>query len=181
MLCHESITHTQRFLWRLKTQHDLPCSFVQAQAAAQAGVSVIQPNVGRIMDWYKKHPGYIRNQKVSLLVCCSSISASVEQASCEDWHSQAVTAARTKHHYLLTSCESNSLVCKQGPRQDGGSLFDNDNPGVQLAERIYNYCGKYHPKTKVMVAGFRNKAGKSSLSFSVLFLPASTTSSASFA
>ena len=48
----------------------------------------------------------------------------------------------------------------QGPRQDGGSLFDNDNPGVQLAERIYNYCGKYHSKTKVMVAGFRNKAGE---------------------
>ena len=43
----------------------LHCSFVQAQAAAQAGVSVIQPNVGRIMDWYKKHPGYIKNQRVS--------------------------------------------------------------------------------------------------------------------
>lgn len=83
-------------------------SFVQAQAAAQAGVSVIQPNVGRIMDWYRKHPGYIKNQK--------------------------------------------------GPRSDGGSLFDDDNPGVQLAERIYNYCRKYHPKTKVMVAGLRNKA-----------------------
>lgn len=41
------------------------CSFVQAQAAAQAGVSVIQPNVGRIMDWYKKHPGYIKNLRVS--------------------------------------------------------------------------------------------------------------------
>jgi len=60
------------------------------------------------MDWYKKHPGYIKNQR--------------------------------------------------GPRSDGGSLFDNDNPGVQLAERIYNYCAKYHPKTKVMVAGFRSKA-----------------------
>ena len=41
------------------------CSFVQAQAAAQAGVSVIQPNVGRIMDWYKKHPGYIKNLRVT--------------------------------------------------------------------------------------------------------------------
>lgn len=42
------------------------CSFVQAQAAAQAGVSVIQPNIGRITDWYKRHPGYIKNQRVSL-------------------------------------------------------------------------------------------------------------------
>ena len=48
----------------------------------------------------------------------------------------------------------------QGPRQDGGSLFDNDNPGVSLVERMYNYCGKYHPKTRVMVAGLRRKEGK---------------------
>lgn len=130
---------------------------------------MIQPNVGRIMDWYKKHPGYIRNQKVSLHFCSSSILASVEQATCKDWHSQASTAGCTNHYYSLTSCESNSLFCKQGPRQDGGSLFDNDNPGVQLAERIYNYCGKYHPKTKVMVAGFRNKAGESNLSECTLF------------
>lgn len=27
------------------------CSFVQGVAAAQAGVSVIQPNVGRTRDW----------------------------------------------------------------------------------------------------------------------------------
>ena len=48
----------------------------------------------------------------------------------------------------------------QGPRQDGGSLFDADNPGVALVERMYNYCGKYHPKTMVMVAGLRRKEGK---------------------
>lgn len=39
------------------------CSFVQAAAAAQAGVSVIQPNIGRLGDWYTKHPGAIRNPK----------------------------------------------------------------------------------------------------------------------
>ena len=48
----------------------------------------------------------------------------------------------------------------QGPRQDGGSLFDSDNPGVALVERMYNYCGKYHAKTKVMVAGLRRKEGE---------------------
>lgn len=53
--------------------YTLLCSFVQAQAAAQAGVSVIQPNVGRIMDWYRKHPGYIKHQKVSLHVCNSGV------------------------------------------------------------------------------------------------------------
>lgn len=38
-------------------------SFVQAAAAAQAGVSVIQPNVGRIGDYYIKNPGAIRDHK----------------------------------------------------------------------------------------------------------------------
>jgi hypothetical protein len=36
---------------------------VQATAAAQAGVSVIQPNIGRLDDWYNKHPGVIRDPK----------------------------------------------------------------------------------------------------------------------
>eukprot|EP00887_Chlorella_sp_A99_P006023 scaffold27.g6023.t1 len=35
-------------------------SFVQGAAAAQAGVSVVQPNVGRLVDWYNRHPGMIR-------------------------------------------------------------------------------------------------------------------------
>ncbi|WIA08686.1 hypothetical protein OEZ85_008111 [Tetradesmus obliquus] len=36
-------------------------SFVQGVAAAQAGISVVQPNVGRTRDWYNKHPGVIRD------------------------------------------------------------------------------------------------------------------------
>ena len=50
-------------------------SFVQAVAAAQAGVSVIQPNIGRLHDWYVKHPGFPRNPKVRpyhpLSLCCA--------------------------------------------------------------------------------------------------------------
>ncbi|KAK9823006.1 hypothetical protein WJX81_005539 [Elliptochloris bilobata] len=38
-------------------------SFVQAVAAAQAGVSVVQPNIGRLHDWYVKHPGFPRDPK----------------------------------------------------------------------------------------------------------------------
>lgn len=38
-------------------------SFVQAVAAAQAGVSVVQPNMGRLNDWYNSHPGVIRDPK----------------------------------------------------------------------------------------------------------------------
>ena len=36
-------------------------AFVQAAAAAQAGVSVVQPNVGRLCDWFDKHPGALRD------------------------------------------------------------------------------------------------------------------------
>lgn len=36
-------------------------SLVQGAAAAQAGVSIVQPNVGRTRDWYRKHPGVIRD------------------------------------------------------------------------------------------------------------------------
>jgi len=36
-------------------------SFVQAAAAVQAGVSVIQINVGRLSDWYDRNPGVLRD------------------------------------------------------------------------------------------------------------------------
>lgn len=45
------------------TQVSLIYSMVQGVAAAQAGTSVIQPNVGRVRDWYNKHPGVIRDPK----------------------------------------------------------------------------------------------------------------------
>jgi len=42
--------------------HMVHCySYVQAVAAAQAGASVIQINVGRIDDWYLKNPNFIRD------------------------------------------------------------------------------------------------------------------------
>lgn len=81
-------------------------SFTQAAAAAQAGASVIQPNIGRLKDWYSKHPGFLKDPK--------------------------------------------------GPREDSG--FSSDvHPGIQLVERIFNYCSKLYPKTKVMVSGIRRK------------------------
>ena len=42
---------------------------MQAAAAAQAGASVIQPNVGRIGDYYTKHPGAIRDPKARSAPC----------------------------------------------------------------------------------------------------------------
>ena len=47
---------------------------------------------------------------------------------------------------------------RQGPSEDSGFASDT-NPGIQLVERIYNYCAKLHPKTRVMVSGIRAKKG----------------------
>jgi len=50
------------------------------------------------------------------------------------------------------------IVLLQGPREDSGFLSA-VNPGVRMAERIYNFCKKFHPKTNVMVSGVRKPAG----------------------
>lgn len=57
-----SMTH---FYSRISCRDDrCCCSFAQAVAAAQAGVSVLQPNLGLLGDWYRQHPGAIRDPKV---------------------------------------------------------------------------------------------------------------------
>jgi len=38
-------------------------SFTQGVAAAQAGASVVMPNVGRVRDWYRAHPNVPRDPK----------------------------------------------------------------------------------------------------------------------
>ena len=46
-----------------KTHVILVASFAQAAAAAQAGVAVVQPNIGALADWYRSHPNFPRNPK----------------------------------------------------------------------------------------------------------------------
>lgn len=47
----------------IATQVFMVYSLVQGVAAMQAGASVLQPNVGRVRDWFAKHPGVIRDPK----------------------------------------------------------------------------------------------------------------------
>ena len=56
----------------------------------------------------------------------------------------------------------NTKLLLQGPREDTG-FMSAVNPGVRMAERIYNFCKKYHAKTQVMVSGIRKPAGRSHL------------------
>ena len=57
----------------------------------------------------------------------------------------------------------------KGPREDAGFLSA-VNPGVRMAARIYTYCQKYHPKTKVMVSGIRKSTGAHAITLPATFL-----------
>ena len=46
-----------------RTHIVLVSSFVQAAAAAQAGVAVVQPNAGHLADWFRAHPNAIRDPR----------------------------------------------------------------------------------------------------------------------
>lgn len=87
------------WLWSTRQlRHQAPCltescwclcillcdSFVQGVAAAQAGVSVVQPNVGRTRDWYNKHPGVIRDPHVSVWTAKCSLDRGATSWSCID-------------------------------------------------------------------------------------------------
>lgn len=120
-------------------------SFVQAAAAAQAGVSVISPNVGRINDFYQRNPGAIRDPRVGLLSCVLH----PENVCLEFGRSMLLQSP----HAITKST--------QGPRQDAGTLGQGTNPGIGLVQRIYNHvqqATKGH--TKVMVSGVRTSKGE---------------------
>ena len=84
----------------------------------------------------------------SLLVECIPRFAAPYINACACCDGAGCSALSVKQHYCAL----------QGPREDSGFLSD-VNPGVRMAARMYNYCQKYHPKTKVMVSGLRKAEG----------------------
>jgi hypothetical protein len=91
------------------------CSFVQGVAAAQAGISVVQPNVGRTRDWYNKNPGVIRDPHVSTIkyhthsgLACGVAAAAVAWLLVEVCSTTACYALRCSHasfsYTQQTSC-----------------------------------------------------------------------------
>eukprot|EP00210_Caulerpa_lentillifera_P002460 g2358.t1 len=81
-------------------------SFCQAVAAAQRGASAILVNMGLVEDWYRQHPGAIRDPT--------------------------------------------------GPREDAVRT-DDIHPGYELVKKIFSYCKKQHPETRIMVSGVRTR------------------------
>jgi len=43
-----------------------------------------------------------------------------------------------------------------GPREDAGGI-SNVHPGRELVKKVYGYCRRHHPKTKIMVSGVRTR------------------------
>ena len=89
-------------------------SLVQGVAAAQAGVSVVQPNVGRTRDWFNKHPGVIRDPHVraplsfldcgNAVGCCSGGGGgwrgTVRKGGAEERAVESTTDQQTPHASL---------------------------------------------------------------------------------
>jgi transaldolase len=97
----------------IATQLVLVYSFAQGAAAAAAGASIIQPNVGKLDDWYASHPGVPRDPSVPR-------------------EARAMAMA--------------------------GYGSGQPDPGVLLVNKLYCYCKRFHPGTRVMASGIRTKA-----------------------
>lgn len=116
----------------------------QGIAAAQAGVSVIQVNVGRIQDWYNNHPGVIRDPQVKLIDWQLSFNWLECYLMC--WK-----LSRVNRQYA-------DIRVLQGPREDSG-FSSSVIPGQRLVTDLYNYVKQHHSSTQVMVSGVRTKEG----------------------
>jgi len=111
-------------------------------------VSVIQPNVGRMADYFRKNPGAIQNPRVWM---SSKQSADT-----------SVNAFVAHGQLIRRTCIATFRCWGQGPRQDAGNLTglsNNVNPGIGLVEKIYSYVQQKHSKSKVMATGIRHKRG----------------------
>ena len=139
-------------------------SFAQGAAAAQSGISVVQPNVGRLHDWYNRHPGVIRDPNVGL---CTA--AALHLQSCGRTASRAflgaggscVRVALAPRHWccpgmfcpagptalpassptppFLPPCAPPQAPTEAWAMARAGYGGDQINPGLLLVEKIYNY------------------------------------------
>lgn len=86
-------------------------SFVQAAAAAQAGISVISPNIGRIGDFYQRNPGAIRNPR-----------GPREDAGVVDDANPGVGLVQRIYNYVHAHGNGKSVVMASGVRTSGEAL-----------------------------------------------------------
>eukprot|EP00775_Hariotina_reticulata_P006335 gene6335-6569_t len=122
-------------------------SFIQGVAAAQAGVSVIQPNVGRTRDWYNKHPGIIRDPHGPREDSGfnSGVDTGVRLASqlytyCKKFHPKTQVMAsglRTKDDALaLAGCDYLVLTAKVMADLENSPTLQGYNTGLTAAASV---------------------------------------------
>lgn len=119
-------------------------SFVQGVAAAQAGISVVQPNVGRTRDWYNKHPGVIRDPHGPREDSgyASRVDPGVKLATqlytyCKKYHPKTQIMAsglRTKEDALaLAGCDYLVLTAKVMSELESSPTLQGYNSGLSAA------------------------------------------------
>ena len=141
---------------RLTGLHSPPaaCSFVQGSAAAQSGISVVQPNVGRLHDWYNRHPGVIRDPNVSQ--ASARVASQSADRKCTLYILQGILClaqlllpplphpaglACSALPFILyprcpTFCQAPTEAWAMARAGYGGEQV---NPGLLLVDKIYNY------------------------------------------
>jgi hypothetical protein len=122
---------------------------VQGAAAAQNGISVVQPNVGRLHDWYNRHPGVIRDPSVRFTLN----AAAFWLPSCGGCHPSAQPlvqcTATLQQCFAAGPVPAPQFHCilrmvLQAPREmaamaKAGYGANAINPGLLLVEKIYSY------------------------------------------
>ncbi|KAF8072691.1 AL21 [Scenedesmus sp. PABB004] len=119
-------------------------SFIQGVAAAQAGVSVVQPNVGRTRDFYNKNPGIIRDPHgpredsgASSRVDPGQRLASQLYTYCKKFHPKTAVMAsglRTKDDALaLAGCDYLVLTAKVMSDLEASPTLAGYNSGLSAA------------------------------------------------
>lgn len=124
-------------------------SFIQGVAAAQAGISVVQPNVGRTRDWYNKNPGIIRDPHGPREDSGfhSGIDTGIRLASqmytyCKKYHPKTQVMAsglRTKQDALaLAGCDYLVLTAKVMSELEASPTLQGYNAGLSAAGPGYD-------------------------------------------
>lgn len=133
-----------------------PFSLVQGVTAAENLISVLQPNVGRLCDWYNRHPGVIRDPNGSSLLEADAMARAGYGASqvnpgvvlvekiynyTQKYHSGKTkvmaSGLRTKAEALaLAGCDFLVVGPKVLTALDQATTLDGYNTGLSAAEDV---------------------------------------------
>lgn len=132
-------------------------SFAQAAAAAQAGVSIVQANIGSLADWYRGEEFFFFCDLLETRGKIKERGKRKRRKRKKKKNSHTKEKKNDKKK-KTTTAHPNFIRNPKGPREDSGFNASDFNPGIELAKRIWCFTQKYHKgKTRVMVSGIRSR------------------------